>query len=214
MAIGQIVYNLEDYAGSGGLVSTSNNDLSVRVTSFGNNFYESQQIKIFEKNILENIPFIKKIGIQAPPGTKFFLNGSDGALYSGQEIVVGRTGIYELDDNISITSLVFDRPKKYAIDIAATNEAINVGITQMEEAKNQFDVAYRSLKLAKEAASTSMSNEEFWEQYDLLHDKYLEEYNAARAQYIKGIAGIYVENSLNEDIHNIIIDYISEEGVE
>lgn len=207
MAIGQIVYNLEDYMGTGGLVSTARNN--TRVTSFNNNDYENQRIDIFHSNILEGLD-VSKLGIQAPPGTKFFLNSSKGDSNSkGQEIVVGRTGVYELDDGIAITSLIFDRPKKFTIDIQATNEAITNGINQMEDAKIKFDNAYKALKLSYDAANTTMTNKEFWENYDIIHDEYLNEYNAARAKYIQGVAGIYVQNHLSEDLYNIIIDYIS-----
>ena len=207
MAIGQIVYNLEDYMGTGGLVSTARNN--TRVTSFNNNDYENQRIDIFHSNILEGLD-VSKLGIQAPPGTKFFLNGSKGDSSSkGQEIVVGRTGVYELDDGIAITSLIFDRPKKFTIDIQATNEAITNGINQMEDAKIKFDNAYKALKLSYDAANTTITNKEFWENYDILHDEYLIEYNAARAKYIQGVAGIYVQNHLSEDLYNIIIDYVS-----
>lgn len=207
MAIGQIVYNLEDYMGTGGLVSTARNN--TRVTSFNNNDYENQRIDIFHSNILEGLD-VSKLGIQAPPGTKFFLNGSKGDSSSkGQEIVIGRTGVYELDDGIAITSLIFDRPKKFTIDIQATNEAITNGINQMEDAKIKFDNAYKALKLSYDAANTTMTNKEFWENYDIIHDEYLNEYNAARAKYIQGVAGIYVQNHLSEDLYNIIIDYVS-----
>lgn len=46
---------------------------------------------------------IKQLGIQAPPGTKFYLNNSK------YPIIVGTTGIYELDldANVEINSLKF-----------------------------------------------------------------------------------------------------------
>lgn len=53
------------------------------------------------KNIFENIK-VYKLGIQAPSGTKFNLGGG--------EIIVGYTGIYELDliqFNASISTLQF-----------------------------------------------------------------------------------------------------------
>lgn len=47
---------------------------------------------------------IIQIGIQAPPGTKFYINGND------NPCVVGFTGLYEIDLTAggSITSLSFD----------------------------------------------------------------------------------------------------------
>ena len=59
-----------------------------------------------------------QIGIQALPGTKFYLN--DG-LQSGYGIVIGRTGIYELDTTnlgMSITNLQFDST---SVDTINTN---------------------------------------------------------------------------------------------
>lgn len=43
----------------------------------------------------------QKVGIQAPPGTKFLIGGG---LHQGNYIVVGSTGIYEIDlTNMGIT---------------------------------------------------------------------------------------------------------------
>ena len=40
-----------------------------------------------------------KLGIQAPPGSKWEINK--------KEILIGRTGMYELDDDIVVTSLKY-----------------------------------------------------------------------------------------------------------
>lgn len=55
---------------------------------------------------------ITQLGIQALPGTKFYLNNS------ANPIIIGFTGIYELDlEGISeITSLAFDRESLAAIN--------------------------------------------------------------------------------------------------
>lgn len=55
-------------------------------------------------SIFANYMPISQLGIQALPGTKFYLNNSF------LPIVIGYTGLYELDvDNLAeITSLVFD----------------------------------------------------------------------------------------------------------
>lgn len=221
--IGQVIYNLEDYAGSGGLITTSKHSLEKVIASTNNpninggEDYEVDKVNIFEKNILNTygISSVYKLGIQAPSGTKFYLNSTavpqeDGTvLYAGgQEIIVGRTGIYELDDDIKITSLLFERPKQYTIDIDQTNEYIATGITQMEEAKYQFDKDYRALKLKKDAVTSSMTNEDFWEEYNVLHEKYLKEYTAARVRYIRGLSGIYVQNQYLQDLRNVIIDFM------
>lgn len=55
-------------------------------------------------DIFANYYPIVQLGIQALPGTKFFLNDSQ------EPVIVGYTGIYELDlsGNITITKLTFD----------------------------------------------------------------------------------------------------------
>jgi hypothetical protein len=78
----------------------------------------------------------------------------------------------------------------------------------MENAKISFDEAYKSLKLQEEAARGTMANENFWEQYDLIHDNYNAQYNAARVKYIQGLSGIYEEHNLSSDLKNIIIDFM------
>lgn len=50
-----------------------------------------------------------KFGIQAPPGSKWLINfEADKELPNiGKEILIGRTGMYELDDDIIVTSLKY-----------------------------------------------------------------------------------------------------------
>ena len=65
--IGQVIYNLEDYAGTGGLISTSKNSINKILSSTNNTDindidaftqsaidYDTNKINIFEKNILNN----------------------------------------------------------------------------------------------------------------------------------------------------------------
>lgn len=55
---------------------------------------------------------ITHLGIQALPGTKFYLNGN---IYP---VIVGHTGLYELDlaNNMRITALSFDNDSIKAIE--------------------------------------------------------------------------------------------------
>ena len=50
-------------------------------------------------NVFNN-KIVTKLGIQAPPGTIASING--------KPILIGRTGIYELDEDIKIESLSFN----------------------------------------------------------------------------------------------------------
>lgn len=59
---------------------------------------ESNIEDIKAKNIIEG-KIITKLGIQAPAGTRAYINN--------KTILIGRTGIYELDDDILINSISF-----------------------------------------------------------------------------------------------------------
>ena len=64
-----------------------------------------------------NFPILQ-LGIQAPPGTKFRIN-------NGDDIIVGTTGIFELDleGKTEITSLIFD-----AVSMAFINANDNLSL--------------------------------------------------------------------------------------
>ena len=53
--------------------------------------YENYNLVLANENIFNNYKSITQIGIQAPPGVKFYLNKSS------NPITIGKTGIYELD---------------------------------------------------------------------------------------------------------------------
>ncbi len=53
--------------------------------------YDDYPLQLTRRNIFANYNQISQLGIQAPPGVIFYLNNGDA------EIMVGRTGIYELD---------------------------------------------------------------------------------------------------------------------
>lgn len=69
-------------------------------------------------NVFASYYPIVQLGIQALPGTKFYLNNSQ------EPIIMGYTGIYELDleGSIEITKITFDR---YSLDlINSLNDAV------------------------------------------------------------------------------------------
>ena len=76
-----------------------------------------------------------KVGIQAPPGTQMVMNGI-------KEILMGRTGIYELDEDISITDLQFKQPQNYIEDTDQEERAKNDGLKAIEDAMNAREMAY------------------------------------------------------------------------
>lgn len=76
-----------------------------------------------------------KVGIQAPPGTQMVMNGI-------KEILMGRTGIYELDEDISITDLQFKQPQNYIEDTDQEEQAKSDGLKMIENAMNVREAAY------------------------------------------------------------------------
>ena len=76
-------------------------DLNTYPTDVDINNLSREERKEYLKNI--TMPFESekwiKLGIQAPPGSEWEIND--------KKILIGRTGIYELDDDIVVTSLKY-----------------------------------------------------------------------------------------------------------
>lgn len=106
--IGQIIYNVIDFNNKNGFISTKKDDISIIISSINSeSTYEEDKINIFNDLVFQinkSEHPLKKIGIQAPPGTHAILNDN-------KDIIIGRTGIYELDEpDIFIKSIYFKRP--------------------------------------------------------------------------------------------------------
>ena len=71
-------------------------------------------------NVFSSVLPILQLGIQALPGTKFYVNSST------SPVIVGVTGVYELNlgDNTQITSLSFDGNSLTAISNCSTGGLI------------------------------------------------------------------------------------------
>lgn len=78
---------------------------------------------------------LTKVGVQAPPGTQMVLNQL-------KQIMIGRTGIYELDEDIAITELYFIQPQNYERDTDAEELAKTEGQQKIEEAMTERETAY------------------------------------------------------------------------
>ena len=94
--VGQVYYNVIDN-NSGSYVSSGQNIFSDIIAQVGASQFN-------------------KVGVQAPAGTKI-------VMIESKTIMVGRTGIYELDDDIAITNMYFIRPRKYEKDEEASQQA-------------------------------------------------------------------------------------------
>lgn len=205
--IGQVIYNLEDYHSSGGYISTSSSNHNSTITSQDSN-YQNNRFNIYEDVVAGyGATEFTKLGIQAPPGTKVELN-------STKTIMIGRTGVYELDEDISITSLKFQQSKLYEIDTAATEASLNEGINELQQAKDTLDAAIAELDQRKE--DTGMAEVDYWQEYNTIYDEYETSYEVALAKFNSGLNGIYkLPNPDNpdaaenyQDLVNVIIDFI------
>lgn len=126
-----------------------------------------------------------KVGIQAPPGTQVSMNKI-------KEIMIGRTGIYELDEDIAITELYFYRPVKYTVNAEKTKANQEEGLAMMNAA-----IAERN------AAIEGLNPEDA--EYQAIEAKYLV---ALQAGYSKYISKVF--DSEQGELHDVIIDYIQE----
>ena len=193
--IGQLRYRVLD-TGSGTYVSSDGLDED---QMFGQS---ANLVKFYDGSKQFN-----KLGIQAPPGTKAVINE--------KTIMVGRTGIYELDEDITITSLRFIRPKKYILDEDASRAAIENGTKAMTDANTK-----RTQKMAElnQRYPSPPYSDAYWEEYTSIQETYITEYEAGHDEYSLGKNGIYVlpdpsnvHPELNyENLYNVIIDFIYE----
>lgn len=191
--VGQIYYNVIDN-NSGSYVSSGQNIFSDIVVQVGASQFN-------------------KVGVQAPAGTKIVMNES-------KTIMVGRTGIYELDDDIAITNMYFIRPRKYEKDEEASQQAIEQGTAGMQAAdkKRSKDLErfYKENPDMPDQDTDPEGYKAYWDAYNNIQTAYIEAYQTALSLYNQGINGIYVlPNPDNvdapenyQDLYNVIIDFI------
>lgn len=194
--VGQVYYNVMNN-NSGGYESSSAN---LNIFSDLVSAYGAKQFN--------------KIGIQAPPGTKVVMN-------TNKTIMVGRTGIYELDDDIVITNLYFVRPRRYMKDEDASAAAIAAGTKGMLDADAARSAALAQLNKDFPVIPTEESNPNYkiyWDRYNVIQTTYIEAYQEALGQFNTGVNGIYIlPNPSNpeaeenfQDLYNVILDFIYE----
>lgn len=196
--IGQVVYNLQDFH-TGGLISTDSNNLSNTITSDSPN-YSTNRLDIFSVDLVvdkfNNQPF-SKLGIQAPPGTKIQLN-------DGKLIIIGRTGVYELDEDIQVTHLKFIQPKKYKLNRAKSQEYLQTGSEGLEKAEQ---IRTEKLKKLNDEYATKDKDKAYWARYICIQNDFDASYSKAQSNYIIGINGFYEEDGF-EELYNVIIDFL------
>lgn len=193
--LGQIVYNLNGYY--------SHDKKALDQYLFLNdssNGIVGNDLLIPANNIITNL------GVEAPPGTELVINSSI-------TIKVGRTGIYELDDRITINQFAINRTPMYELDVESTEEAQKAAIKAFIE----FDSRVRDLE-----APTSWDEKEVTEWVQQIYpnsqdsiEQALEILQKGYNNYLKGKHGVYqpiiIEGETQyEPMRNIIVNYTFE----
>lgn len=191
--VGQVYYNVIDN-NSGSYVSSGQNIFSDIIAQVGASQFN-------------------KVGVQAPAGTKIVMNES-------KTIMVGRTGIYELDDDIAITNMYFIRPRKYEKDEEASQQAIEQGTEGMQAADKKraddLEQFYKENPVMPDPDTDPEGYRAYWDSYNNIQTTYIEACQTALSLYNQGVNGIYVlPNPDNidapenyQDLYNVIIDFI------
>ena len=187
-AIGQIYYNVID---------TSSTGDSKHYISSGTDIY----------NDIVNASSAKqftKVGIQAPPGAQVVMNTS-------KTIMIGRTGIYELDEDIAITNMYFVRPKNYIRDDKETESKKQEGEKIIKDAKVALEAAIAALG-AEPSDPNSDAYKTYWEGYNEAHERYIAAFQRGSAILNQGQNGVYKldEDNPYGDLENVIVDFIYE----
>lgn len=178
--------------------------------------YTSSGINIFEDIIKAyGAKQVNKLGVQAPPGTQIVVNNS-------KTIMIGRTGMYELDEDIYITNMYFVRPRKYIKDEVASKKALEQGEQGMKDADTQrqadlvqFHIDYPSIPDKDNDYDNYIA---YWDAYNDIQEKYITAYEEALRLFNQGSNGIYTlpnPNNVNapenyQDLYNVIVDFIYE----
>lgn len=191
--VGQVYYNVIDN-NSGSYVSSGQNIFSDIIAQVGASQFN-------------------KVGVQAPAGTKIVMNES-------KTIMVGRTGIYELDDDIAITNMYFIRPRKYEKDEEASQQAIEQGTEGMQAADKKraddLEQFYKENPVMPDPDTDPEGYRAYWDSYNNIQTTYIEAYQTALSLYNQGVNGIYVLHNPDnidapenyQDLYNVIIDFI------
>lgn len=184
-AIGQIYYRVVDTSSTG-----------------DGKHYISSGIDIYNDIVsASSAKQFTKVGIQAPPGAQVVMNTS-------KTIMIGRTGIYELDEDIVITSMKFVRPTVYIKDEEESESKKQEGEKIIKEAKAALEAAITALG-EEPADPTSDAYKTYWDGYNEANETYITAFQKGSAILNQGLNGVYKkdETAIGE-LDNVIVDFI------
>lgn len=184
-AIGQIYYRIVDTSSTG-----------------DGKHYISSGIDIYNDIVsASSAKQFTKVGIQAPPGAQVVMNAS-------KTIMIGRTGIYELDEDIVITSMKFVRPTVYIKDEKESESKKQEGEKIIKEAKAALEAAIAALG-EEPTDPTSDAYKTYWNGYNEANETYITAFQKGSAILNQGLNGVYKEDkTVIGELDNVIVDFI------
>lgn len=184
-AIGQIYYRVVDTSSTG-----------------DGKHYISSGIDIYNDIVsASSAKQFTKVGIQAPPGAQVVMNAS-------KTIMIGRTGIYELDEDIVITSMKFVRPTVYIKDEKESESKKQEGEKIIKEAKVALEAAIAALG-EEPADPASDAYKTYWNGYNEANETYITAFQKGSAILNQGLNGVYKEDkTVIGELDNVIVDFI------
>lgn len=184
-AIGQIYYRVVDTSSTG-----------------DGKHYISSGIDIYNDIVsASSAKQFTKVGIQAPPGAQVVMNAS-------KTIMIGRTGIYELDEDIVITSMKFVRPTVYIKDEEESESKKQEGEKIIKEAKAALEAAIAALG-EEPIDPTSDAYKTYWNGYNEANETYITAFQKGSAILNQGLNGVYKEDkTVIGELDNVIVDFI------
>lgn len=184
-AIGQIYYRIVDTSSTG-----------------DGKHYISSGIDIYNDIVsASSAKQFTKVGIQAPPGAQVVMNAS-------KTIMIGRTGIYEFDEDIVITSMKFVRPTVYIKDEKESESKKQEGEKIIKEAKAALEAAIAALG-EEPTDPTSDAYKTYWNGYNEANETYITAFQKGSAILNQGLNGVYKEDkTVIGELDNVIVDFI------
>lgn len=184
-AIGQIYYRVVDTSSTG-----------------DGKHYISSGIDIYNDIVsASSAKQFTKVGIQAPPGAQVVMNAS-------KTIMIGRTGIYELDEDIVITSMKFVRPTVYIKDEEESESKKQEGEKIIKEAKAALEAAIAALG-EEPTDPTSDAYKTYWNGYNEVNETYIAAFQKGSTILNQGLNGVYKEDkTVIGELDNVIVDFI------
>lgn len=184
-AIGQIYYRVVDTSSTG-----------------DGKHYISSGIDIYNDIVsASSAKQFTKVGIQAPPGAQVVMNAS-------KTIMIGRTGIYELDEDIVITSMKFVRPTVYIKDEKESESKKQEGEKIIKDAKVALEAAIAALG-EEPTDPTSDAYKTYWNGYNEANETYITAFQKGNAILNQGLNGVYKEDkTVIGELDNVIVDFI------